>query len=215
MNQIKAAPAAGSCATGLIASLCCGGSLIFASIGLGAFWSAFGLSRYVPQVLAAGALSIVAINYFFYRRAAERLSHADDRRISELRQSMFLSAALVLAAMAASFIFLEWFNHAVINPHRFLAQSQYAQALISGVPNVRLLYAAASFAALALLCALPFPRPGPTGSGGAPAVRWGLRGGVFAATAIMIVVLAVGAMRVQGPSGHASEQRSPVHQRQH
>lgn len=215
MNQIKAAPAAGSCATGLIASLCCGGSLIFASIGLGAFWSAFGLSRYVPQVLAASALSIVAINYFFYRRAAERFSHADDGRISELRQSMFLSAALGLAAMAASFIFLEWFNHAVINPHRFLAQSQYAQALIPGVPNIRLLYAAASFAALALLWALPFPQPAAAGSDAAPAVRWGLARVVLAATAVLIVILTVAAMPVQWSSAPASEQHSPVQQRKH
>jgi hypothetical protein len=75
MSRINAA-LTGSCAAGLIASLCCGGSLVFASIGLGAFWAAFGLSRYLPQVLATGALSIIAINYFFYRRAAARISSA-------------------------------------------------------------------------------------------------------------------------------------------
>ncbi len=42
-------PLAGSFITGLIASLCCGGSLIFASIGLGAFYSSLGLFRYIPQ----------------------------------------------------------------------------------------------------------------------------------------------------------------------
>lgn len=95
--------------------------------------------------------------------------------------------------MSASFIFLEWLNHAVVNPHRFLAHSEYGQGLITGVPNVRLLYAVASFAALALLWALPFPQ---SGAGGAPAVRWGLRGVVFAATAVMILILALEAMRV-------------------
>src|SRR5712692_8225396 len=127
MEQIKATPVVGSVAVGLIASLCCGGSLVFASIGLGAFWSVLGLSRFIPQVLAAGALAIVAINYFFYRRAAERISNAGDRRILELRQGMFLTAALGLAAMAASFVFLEWFNHAAVNPDRFLVHSEYGQ----------------------------------------------------------------------------------------
>ncbi len=56
--------------TALIASLCCGGSLLFASIGLGGFFSALGLSRYVPQALAAGALSIAAVNYFVHHHLA-------------------------------------------------------------------------------------------------------------------------------------------------
>lgn len=132
----------------------------------------------------------------------------------ELRRGMFVSAALGLAAMAASFVFLEWLNHAFINPHRFLAQSEYRQALIPGVPNERLLYALASFAALALLWALPFPQRSAGVSSAAPVPHWVLRGGVFAATAAMVVVLAVGAMRVQGASGLTGEQQSPAHQRQ-
>jgi hypothetical protein len=56
---------------------------------------------------------------------------------------MFLSASLGLAAMAGSFIFIEWLNHAVINPGRF---AEYAHALIPGVPDERLLYALARFA---------------------------------------------------------------------
>ena len=156
MNQIKAAPTIGSCATGLIASLCCGGSLVFASIGFGAFWSALGLFRFIPLVLAAGALAIVAINYIVYRNAAKRVSVAGGGSLLRLRRGMLVSAAIGIAAMAASFVFLEWLNHAVVNPHRFLAHSEYGQALIPGVPNVRLFYAVASFAALALLWALPF-----------------------------------------------------------
>src|SRR5713226_716413 len=219
MNQIKATPAAGSVTAGLISSLCCGGSLVFASIGLGAFWSGIGLFRYIPQALAIGALCIVAINYFYYRRAAERVSRAGGVGLTELRRGMFLSTAVGLAAMAASFVFLEWLNHAVINADRFLAHPEmhpeFAQALIPGVANINLLYALASFAALALLWALPFPQRSPGVSDATPALHWGLRGGVFAATAALIVVLAVGAMRVQGPSGHASQQQSPAHQRQH
>ena len=56
MKQINAKPVVSSVIAGLIAPLCCGGSLVFASIGLGALYGALGLSRYIPQVLAAGAL---------------------------------------------------------------------------------------------------------------------------------------------------------------
>ncbi len=215
MYQIKAAPVAGSVAAGLVASLCCGGALVFASVGLGTFWSVVGLSRYIPQALAAGALSIAAINYFFYRRAAERASGADGEGLVELRRGMFLSAALGLAAMAVSFVFLEWLNHAVINPHRFLAHSEYGEALIPGVPNLRLLYALASFATLGLIWALPFPRRSTSVSGVTRVLGWGLRGAVVAVTAGMIVVLAAAAMRVQGAGGHTSKEDSPAHQRQH
>src|SRR5260370_39804514 len=96
-------PLAGSFITGLIASLCCGGSLIFASIGLGAFYSAFGLSRFVPQALAPRAITIVAINYLFYRRAAKRLSGSSNA----FREKMFLSAAIRPGQMPATFIPLE------------------------------------------------------------------------------------------------------------
>ncbi len=47
-------PIGASVAEGLVASLCCGGSLVFAWLGLGALYGALGLSRYVPQVLAIG-----------------------------------------------------------------------------------------------------------------------------------------------------------------
>ena len=49
MNQIKATPAAGSVTAGLIASLCCGGSLIFASIGLGLSGQVSGFSDISPR----------------------------------------------------------------------------------------------------------------------------------------------------------------------
>jgi hypothetical protein len=146
-------PLAGSFITGLIASLCCGGSLIFASIGLGAFYSALGLSRFVPQALAAGALTIVAINYLFYRRAAKRAIGSS----SALRQKMFISTAVGLVMMAGTFIFLEWLNHAVVHADRFLTRPEFNQAVIKGVPNIELLYVAATFFALVMLWALPFP----------------------------------------------------------
>jgi hypothetical protein len=72
MKQLDSRPLVGSVGTGLIASLCCGGSLMFASIGLGAIDGALGLSRYIPQALAAGALCIVVINALSYRSAAKR-----------------------------------------------------------------------------------------------------------------------------------------------
>ena len=68
-------------AAGFIASLCCGGSIIFTSIGLGAFYGTLGLSRYIPQALAIGTLTIVAINWLYYRqRAARMLGRRSDLR---------------------------------------------------------------------------------------------------------------------------------------
>lgn len=189
----------GSVGAGLIASLCCGGTLVFGSIGLGAFYGALGLSRYIPQALAAGALCIVAINYLFYRRAAERAHQAGAGNILALRRAMFSSSALGVAAMVVSFVFLEWLNHAIVNPH-FLSRPEYSQALILGVRNVLLLYALASFWALALLWALPWPGFRPIEQERPVALQRGLRAGVYAATAGVLVVLVVNAM--SGGSGH-------------
>lgn len=85
MNQINAMPAVSSVGAGLVASLCCGEALVFGSIGLGAFYGALGLSRYIPQSLAAGALSIVAIKYLFYRKVAEVTNIARDFATSQRR----------------------------------------------------------------------------------------------------------------------------------
>ncbi len=199
-----------SVGAGLIASLCCGGSLVFASIGLGAFYGALGLSRYIPQVLAAGTLCIVAINYLFHSRAAKRVHQAGADDIFGLRQSMFVSAALGLVAMAVSFVFLEWLNHAVVSPHRFLSRPEYGQAFIPGVPNVRLLYAVASFWALALFWALPWPL-GPKGQGTLAVLQRSLRVAVFAVTAVVLVVLVVNAVR-GGAGGHGGGRNASIPQ---
>jgi hypothetical protein len=55
-------PLGGGLAVGLVASLCCGGGLIFGTIGLGAFYSALGVSQYIPHALAAGAILIALTN---------------------------------------------------------------------------------------------------------------------------------------------------------
>src|SRR5262252_6900716 len=155
IEHLKAKPIAGSVVAGLLASLCCGGSLVFASIGLGLFYSTLGLSRYTPQALAAGTLSILAINYLYYRHTAKQESGA--RTPILLRQKMIVSTAIGLAVMAGSFVLMEWLNHAVVHGDRFLARPEYGQAFIKGVPNTTLLYVCATFFALALLSALPFP----------------------------------------------------------
>lgn len=171
---------------GLVASICCGGSLVFASVGLGALYAALGLSRYPGQVLAVGALSIIGLNYVVYRRAT---TSAGLWRSDSLRTSMFVSATIGLAAMAASFVLLEWLNHAVVNAHAFLTRPEYGQAFIPGVPNLRLLYALGSFPALALLWALPFPRA--AGTSVRPRRPGDLLGRacVFAGTTVVLVVL--------------------------
>lgn len=215
MKQVKTKPAAGSIVAGLIASICCGGSLILASSGLGTFYSALGLWRYVPQVLAAGALSIVGINYFFYRRAAERIAAAGGGDLHELRRGMFVSAAVGIAIMAGGFVFLEWLNHAVVNPHRFLAHPEYGQALIPGVPSIRLIYALASFMGLALLWAMPFPHRVPERSGPASVLRLALRVGVLTATVGLLIALVFGLLPRGGHDRPPNVQSSPGHMQQH
>jgi hypothetical protein len=182
-------PLAGSFVAGLIASLCCGGSLIFASIGLGAFYSSLGLFRYIPQALAAGALSIVAINYLSYRHAARQASH----RAAALRKKMFVSAAIGLIAMAGAFILLEWLNHAVVHGDRFLVRPEFSQAFIRGVPNVELGYVCATFFAFALLWALPFPRDDHASTSSDGWINRTLRVVVFALAAVLIIGVALDA----------------------
>jgi hypothetical protein len=180
-------PLAGSFITGFIASLCCGGSLIFASIGLGAFYSALGLWRFIPQALAAGAITILAINYVFYRRAAKKAGDSSNA----LWQKMFISTAIGLVVMAGTFILLEWLNHAVVHADRFMVRPEFSHALIKGVPNVELLYVGGAFFALAVLWALPF-------SGGASAtahdesrVNRTVRIAILGAAAVLIVGVVV------------------------
>ncbi len=192
-------PLAGSFVAGVIASLCCGGSLIFTSMGLGAFYSSLGLFRYVPQALAAGALSIVAINYLSYGYAAKQASH----RSAALREKMFVTTAVGLIAMAGAFILLEWLNHAVVHGDRFLIRPEFSQAFIRGVPNVELLYVCATFFALALLWALPFPRDGHVSTDSDGWMNRTLRVAVFAVAAVLILAVALDAT--------ASHQHGPGH----
>jgi hypothetical protein len=188
IEHLKAKPIATSLVVGLLASLCCGGSLLFASVGVGAFYSTLGLSRYTPQALAAGALSILAINYFYYRHAAKREGAGPASVL--LRQEMFISTAIGLAFMAGSFTLMEWLNHAVVHGDRFLSRPEYGQALIKGIPNTTLLYVCLTFFALAALWALPFPEdhsPGTKNNGRAGKT---IRIAVFgAATALLLGVL--------------------------
>src|SRR5262249_12064289 len=129
-SAVRPKPMAGSLAAALVASLCCGGSLRFASIGLGGLYSTLGLFRYVPQFLAAGTLTIVAINWLYYRHLAEQTGPSCDG--AHLRRAMYLSTFLGLVALAGSFVVLEWLNHAVVNAARFMSRPEYAYALIPG-----------------------------------------------------------------------------------
>src|SRR5258708_21356488 len=47
-------PLLGGLGFGFVASLCCGGGLIFGAIGLGAAYSSLHVARYIPEPLAAG-----------------------------------------------------------------------------------------------------------------------------------------------------------------
>jgi hypothetical protein len=190
---------------GLLASLCCGGSLIFASVGLGVFYSTLGLSRFVPQALAAGALSIFAINYLYYRQMVKKGSAEP----VALQQKMFISTAIGLAVMAGSFIFMEWLNHAVVHGGRFLARAEYGQAFIKGVPNTTLLYVCAMFFALALLWALPFPRHDSSSMHDGSRMGKAVRVAVFGVTTVLFVgVLLDASSKV---SGTVSGQHGSAH----
>jgi len=184
VEHLKSKPIVAGVVAGLLASLCCGGSLIFASVGLGVFYSSLGLSRYAPQALAAGALSIFAINYLYYRHAAKQESAG--RPSVLLRQKMFISTAIGLAAMGGSFIFMEWLNHAVVHGGRFLARPEYGQAFIKGVPNTTLLYVCATFFALAALWALPFPGRNSSDTKDDGRAGKALRVAVFGATTVLL-----------------------------
>src|SRR5262249_30004057 len=197
VEHLKAKPIVASVVAGLLASLCCGGSLIFASVGLGVFYSSLELSRYTPQALAAGALSILAINYLYYRHVAKQESAG--QASVPLRQKMFISTAIGLAAMAGSFIFMEWLNHAVVHGDRFLARPEYGQAFIKGVPNTTLLYVCATFFALAVLWALPFPGRTPSDTKDDGRVAKALRVAVFGATTLLLLgVLLDASSKVSG-----------------
>jgi hypothetical protein len=185
VEHLKAKPIIASVVAGLFASLCCGGTLIFASVGLGVFYSSLGLSRYTPQALAAGALSILAINYLYYRHAAKPDSAG--RASVMLQQEMFISTAIGLAVMAGSFIFMEWLSHAIVHGDRFLARPEYGAAFIKGVPNTTLLYVCATFFALAALWALPFPGRNPSDTKDGSRAAKALRVAVFGATTVLLL----------------------------
>ncbi len=200
-------PIGASVVAGLVASLCCGGSLVFASIGLRALYGALGLSRYVPQVLMIGALSIVAINYVLFRRAASILARGGLGDPTHIRRRMLVGATVGLASMALSFVLLEWLNHAIVHPAAFLGRREYREALIPGVPNARLLYVIESFAALALLWALPFPGPARD-----PHPPLGLRNGVLLISALILALLAgtgIGPFAAAGPAAPTPHRSVP------
>ena len=139
--------------------------------------------------MAAGAVSIVAVNYFSYRRAAKRASHDS----AVLRTNMLVTAGIGLAAMAGAFILLEWLNHAVIHGDRFLARPEFSEALIKGVPNVELLYVCGTFFALAVLWALPFPRGGVANTNSDGWMNRSVRAAVLAAAAVLIAAVVLDA----------------------
>jgi hypothetical protein len=200
-------PVAGSLLAGLIASACCGGTLLFASIGLGAFYSALGLARYIPQALTLGALSVVAINYCFFRLAAAR--NGSPAVAGRLRQRMFLSAGIGLVAMLGSFVLLTWLEHGVVRAARFMSNPTYARALIPGVPNGSLVVALVCVVmALLLLWALPFPYLA-TGAG---VLRRIGQTAVLGATAVLVafVVASTIGLAPAIATGHSASHHEPA-----
>jgi hypothetical protein len=117
--------------------------------------------------------------------------------------------------MAMGFVFLEWLNHAVLHPQRFMSHPRYAEALIPGVPNASLLYAVASLTVVALLWAMPFPPPTLEGAGAGGSVPQMLRVGVMLSPLALLIVLVVDAIPRGGSERPADGQhgggRGPHH----
>jgi hypothetical protein len=152
------APILGGILLGFIASLCCGGTMVFAAIGLGAFYGSLQLSHHIPEALATGAILIILLNWLYYRRKAARMLDTRggyDR--ASLRRAMLLSGSIGLVKMSLIFVFLEWLNHGVVHAAHFMANPEYSAALIPGVPNSHLTYLALTYVALGALTVLPLP----------------------------------------------------------
>ena len=157
-SALDKTPVLGSLLVGFVGSLCCGGSLIFGAIGLGAFYGALGISRYIPEALASGAVLVTLLNWLYYRRKAARmLATSTQCDCASLRRAAMWSGFLGLAMLAASFLFLEWLNHGVVHASHFMHHPDYAGAVIPGVPNQHLAYVAMTFLALLVLAFLPLP----------------------------------------------------------
>lgn len=132
--------------------------MIFGAIGLGALYGALQISRYIPEALAGGTILITLLNWLYYRReAVKRLAGGAACDCGSLRRTSLWSGFIGLAMMAVSFIFLEWLNHGVVHAAHFMANPDYAGALIPGVPNGHLAYVAMTFLALPVLAILPMP----------------------------------------------------------
>ena len=68
--------------------------MVFGLVGLAALYRALKLWRYVPELLAVGALLIVGINWLYYRHAARVGCGTSGCR--DLRRAMFISTVVVL-----------------------------------------------------------------------------------------------------------------------
>ena len=151
-------PLFGSLLVGFVRSLCCGGTLVFGAIGLGAVYGALGIARYIPEALATGAILITLLNWLYYRNKAARMLAADGEcDCGSLRRTALWGGFFGLVMMAGSFVFLEWLNHSVVHAAHFMHSPEYAAAVIPGVPNSHLGYVAMTFLALPVLAILPLP----------------------------------------------------------
>jgi hypothetical protein len=158
VSRLDKTPIFGGLLLGLAASLSCGGILLFAAIGLGAFYSSLELSHYIPQALASGAILITLLNWLYYRRKAAKMLAANgayDR--GNLRRTVLLSGLVGLVKMSVSFVFLEWLTHGVVYAAHFMNNPEYTGAMIPGVPDSHLGYLALTFLALPVLAILPLP----------------------------------------------------------
>jgi hypothetical protein len=152
------APIVASMLVGFVGSLCCGGGVVFGAIGLGAAYSALGMARFIPEALATGAILITLLNWLYYAQKAKVALMTDiSCDCKSLRRTALWSAFFGLAMMSASFVILEWLNHSVVRAGHSARGFDLAGTVISGVPDIHLLYLALTFLALPIVAILPFP----------------------------------------------------------
>jgi hypothetical protein len=114
----------------------------------------------IPQALAIGTLTIVAINWLYYRQRAARMLVGDPTcDCVPVRRIMVISGTAGLLMMAATFWRMQWLDHSVVNAAHMMSRPEYVEAWLAGVRNENAVYMGLSVVVgVAVLTLLPLPR---------------------------------------------------------
>lgn len=87
--------------------MCCGGLPLYATTGLGTIFAGLRIWRFLPPIVGAGMLVIVAISWWFCRRKTTR-----GMPPGPARRAMLVNAGIGLAVMAAAVFGPDRLEHA-------------------------------------------------------------------------------------------------------